>query len=122
MLPELKLKQDERQNAKLRVRKLEKKRISRREKERLDRTMPAQPFRCLNNGGAANCGRRPDRLTPCDLCPYVPGDAPALVAAILESTPTLAPWMPWATAQFSTSAALAWIASCENGWADATCF
>ena len=56
------------------------------------------------------------------LRPYVPADAPALVAAILESTPTLAPWMPWATAQFSTGDALAWIASCENGWANATCF
>jgi ribosomal-protein-serine acetyltransferase len=56
------------------------------------------------------------------LRPYVPGDAPALVAAIVESTPTLAPWMPWATAQFSMSDALAWIASCEKGLADATCF
>jgi len=56
------------------------------------------------------------------LRPYVPGDAPALVAAILESTPSLAPWMPWATAQFSISEALAWIATCERGWTDATCF
>ena len=56
------------------------------------------------------------------LRPYVPGDAPALVAAILESTPTLAPWMPWATAQFSSGDALAWIATCEKGWTDATCF
>lgn len=56
------------------------------------------------------------------LRPYVTGDAPALVTAILESTPTLAPWMPWATAQFSNGDALAWIASCEKGRADATCF
>ena len=45
-----------------------------------------------------------------------------MVAAILESTSTLAPWMPWATAQFSMSDALAWIATCEKGLAEATCF
>lgn len=56
------------------------------------------------------------------LRPYVTGDAPALVDAILESTSTLTPWMPWATAQFSNSDALAWIAACEKGWTDATCF
>jgi len=53
---------------------------------------------------------------------YAPGDAPALVAAIVESTPTLAPWMPWATAHFSVNDALAWIATCEKGLAEATCF
>lgn len=56
------------------------------------------------------------------LRPYVPGDAPAMVAAILESTSTLAPWMPWATAQFSMSDALAWITTCEKGLAEAACF
>lgn len=56
------------------------------------------------------------------LRPYVPGDAPALADAVLESVATLAPWMPWATGQLSLDDALAWIAVCEKGWADRTRF
>jgi ribosomal-protein-serine acetyltransferase len=54
--------------------------------------------------------------------PYAPGDAPALVDAIQESTATLTQWMPWATAQFSADEALTWIAVCEKGWADRSRF
>lgn len=58
----------------------------------------------------------------CILRPYVTGDARALTDAVLESVSTLAPWMPWASGQFSVDDALAWIASCEKGWAERTRF
>jgi ribosomal-protein-serine acetyltransferase len=36
-------------------------------------------------------------------------DAPAVAAAVLASLPTLSPWLPWATPDYSEATALAWM-------------
>ena len=48
--------------------------------------------------------------------PYVPSDAPVFVEAVLESTFSLAPWMPWAHEAYSMAEALSWIGMCQRGW------
>jgi RimJ/RimL family protein N-acetyltransferase len=52
------------------------------------------------------------------LRPLVPDDAPAMAAAVRESMPRLAPWMPWAHAAYDAADALAWIAFCDAARAD----
>lgn len=54
--------------------------------------------------------------------PFVPDDAPAFVDALLESIPTLAPWMPWAHENYSLADAQGWISHCQQGWAERTSF
>lgn len=48
--------------------------------------------------------------------PLVPADAPVFVDAVLASTSTVAPWMPWAHDGYSMTEALAWIGWCQQGW------
>ena len=48
--------------------------------------------------------------------PYVASDGPEFVAAVQESTVSLAPWMPWAHKDYSMAEALSWIDMCERGW------
>lgn len=48
--------------------------------------------------------------------PLVADDAPEFVEAVLESVATVAPWMPWAHAEYSMAEALAWIDFCQQGW------
>lgn len=48
--------------------------------------------------------------------PLTVSDAPAFVEAVVESVATLAPWMPWAHANYSTAEALGWISWCQQGW------
>ena len=50
--------------------------------------------------------------------PLVPDDAPGFVDAVLESTATVTPWMPWAHAQYALTDALGWIDFCQQGWQD----
>ncbi len=54
--------------------------------------------------------------------PFVPDDAPAFVDAVLESTATLAPWMPWAHEQYAMAEALGWIGWCQQGWEERASF
>lgn len=54
--------------------------------------------------------------------PFVPGDAPAFVEAVVESVATLSPWMPWARADYSRADALAWIGHCRQGWQERSSF
>lgn len=54
--------------------------------------------------------------------PFVPGDAPAFVDAVLASSSTLPIWMPWANAHYSLAIASAWIESCQQGWSDQSRF
>jgi ribosomal-protein-serine acetyltransferase len=46
------------------------------------------------------------------LRPFVESDAAAFAAAVRESTATVGVWMPWASADYSESQALAWFAMC----------
>ncbi len=39
------------------------------------------------------------------LRPFEPSDAPAFAEAVLESLPSLLPWMPWAHAGYSAQEA-----------------
>lgn len=50
--------------------------------------------------------------------PLVPADAPGFVAAVRESSATVAPWMPWAHADYSMDEALSWISLCQQGWVE----
>lgn len=52
------------------------------------------------------------------LRPLVPDDAPAYVDAVLESVPDLGKWMPWAHPGYSMDEAAAWIALCQQWWAE----
>ena len=52
----------------------------------------------------------------------MPGEAPGFVDAVLESTSTLAPWMPWAHDQYATADALGWIDFCQQGWKERSSF
>ncbi len=54
--------------------------------------------------------------------PLVPEDAPGFVDAVLESTSTLAPWMPWAHEGYAMAEALAWIDWCQQGWQERSSF
>lgn len=54
--------------------------------------------------------------------PLVPDDAPGFVDAIVESTSTLTPWMPWAHEQYSLDDALGWIGHCWQGWKERSSF
>lgn len=54
--------------------------------------------------------------------PFVPGDAPAFVEAVVESVATLPTWMPWARADYSQAEALAWIGHCRQGWQERSSF
>jgi len=56
------------------------------------------------------------------LRPPVPDDAPDYVDAVLESIPTLAPWMPWAHEEYSMAEALHWIDWCRQGWEERSRF
>lgn len=44
----------------------------------------------------------------------VPEDAPAAVAAVVESQSTVGKWMTWAHANYSEADALGWIAACST--------
>ncbi|MFP5390650.1 MAG: GNAT family N-acetyltransferase [Gammaproteobacteria bacterium] len=50
--------------------------------------------------------------------PFVPDDAPGFVDAVLESTPALSQWMPWAHEQYAMADALGWIDWCQQGWTE----
>lgn len=50
------------------------------------------------------------------LRPLAPGDAAAVFDAVLESSATLAPWMPWAHPQYSQADAEVWVDQCQQGW------
>lgn len=54
--------------------------------------------------------------------PFTPGDAPDFVDAVVESSSTLAPWMPWANPHYSEAEAHAWIERCQQGWSDRSGF
>ncbi len=54
--------------------------------------------------------------------PLVPGDAPGFVEAVLESTATVQPWMPWAHSDYTIDDALGWIAFCQQGWKERSNF
>ena len=62
------------------------------------------------------------RLDDYEFRPPVRADAPAYAEAVRESLATLAAWMPWAHADYSADDALAWIALCEQGWAELSSF
>ena len=54
--------------------------------------------------------------------PLVAADAAGFVDAVLESTSTVTPWMPWAHRHYSTADAIGWIDWCEQGWDERTSF
>lgn len=54
--------------------------------------------------------------------PFAPRDAPAFVEAVVESTSTLATWMPWAHENYSLTEALSWIDWCQRGWEERSSF
>jgi RimJ/RimL family protein N-acetyltransferase len=54
--------------------------------------------------------------------PFTPDDAPAFVDAVVESSSTLAPWMPWANPHYAEAEARAWIERCQQGWSDRSGF
>lgn len=54
--------------------------------------------------------------------PFQSTDAPAFVAAVLESTDTVGRWMPWCTNTYSEREALAWFAVCEAAQSAGTAF
>jgi ribosomal-protein-serine acetyltransferase len=53
-----------------------------------------------------------------ELRPFAISDAPAFVAAILESQATVGMWMPWAHSEYAESDALAWFERCAANLAD----
>ena len=55
-------------------------------------------------------------LSTISLRPYRADDADAVYEAVLESLPELAPWMPWAHAQYGRDDAAAWVASRAGAW------
>lgn len=50
------------------------------------------------------------------LRPYRDGDAPALFAAVRESTETVGRWLPWCTPEYGERDAEDWIGICAAGW------
>lgn len=54
--------------------------------------------------------------------PFLPTDAPDFVEAVVESSSTLAMWMPWANAHYSLNDARLWIDQCQQGWNDRSGF
>jgi ribosomal-protein-serine acetyltransferase len=48
-----------------------------------------------------------------EIRPFLSTDAPAFVAAVLESTDTVGRWMPWCSNTYSEREALEWFAVCE---------
>lgn len=56
------------------------------------------------------------------LRPYVASDAAAFAAAVRESIAELAPWMMWASANYTEQEALDWFALCDAGRANGTAY